>query len=176
MMIAVPADENETRKLLTTTFLHQGPAAIRYPRGGGINAAIDLDLKPLEVGKGRIISKQESEILVLNFGALIATSQEVAQELDATLLDMRFVKPLDEDLMMEHSQDKTIIITIEDGAVSGGAGSAVNEWAQENKIKSQIVICGIPDKFIEHASREEMLEMTGLDTTGILARVRDYLP
>ena len=176
MMIAVPADENETRKLLTTTFMHHGPAAIRYPRGGGINAAIDLDLKPLEVGKGRIISKQESEILVLNFGALIATSQEVAQELDATLLDMRFVKPLDEDLMMEHSQDKTIIITIEDGAVSGGAGSAVNEWAQENKIKSQIVICGIPDKFIEHASREEMLEMTGLDTTGILARVRDYLP
>ena len=176
MMIAVPADENETRKLLTTTFMHHGPAAIRYPRGGGINAAIDLDLKPLEVGKGRIISKQESEILVLNFGALIATSQEVAQELDATLLDMRFVKPLDEDLMMEHSQDKTIIITIEDGAVSGGAGSAVNEWAQENKIKSQIVICGIPDKFIDHASREEMLEMTGLDTTGILAKVRDYLP
>ena len=176
MMIAVPADENETRKLLTTTFMHHGPAAIRYPRGGGINAAIDLDLKPLEVGKGRIISKQESEILVLNFGALIATSQEVAQELDATLLDMRFVKPLDEDLMMEHSKDKKIIITIEDGAISGGAGSAVSEWAQENKIKSQIVICGIPDKFIEHASREEMLEMTGLDTTGILARVRDYLP
>ena len=176
MMIAVPADENETRKLLTTTFLHQGPAAIRYPRGGGINAAIDLDLKPLEVGKGRIISKQESEILVLNFGALIATSQEVTQELDATLLDMRFVKPLDEGLIMEHSRDKKIIITIEDGAISGGAGSAVSEWAQENKIKSQIVICGIPDKFIEHASREEMLEMTGLDTTGILARVRDYLP
>jgi 1-deoxy-D-xylulose-5-phosphate synthase len=176
MMIAVPADENETRKLLTTTFLHQGPAAIRYPRGGGINAAIDLDLKPLEVGKGRIISKQESEILILNFGALIATSQEVAQELDATLLDMRFVKPLDEDLMMEHSQDKKIIVTIEDGAISGGAGSAVSEWAQENKIKSQIVICGIPDKFIEHASREEMLEMTGLDTKGIIARVKDYLP
>ena len=176
MMIAVPADENETRKLLTTTFMHHGPAAIRYPRGGGINATIELDLKPLEVGKGRIISKQASEILVLNFGALIATSQEVAQELDATLLDMRFVKPLDEDLMMEHSQDKTIIITIEDGAVSGGAGSAVSEWAQENKIKSQIVICGIPDKFIEHASREEMLEMTGLDTKGILSRVGDYLP
>ena len=176
MMIAVPADENETRKLLTTTFMHHGPAAIRYPRGGGINAAIDLDLKPLEVGKGRIISKQESEILVLNFGALIATSQEVAQELDATLLDMRFVKPLDEDLIMKHSKDKKIIITIEDGAISGGAGSAVSEWAQENKIKSQIIICGIPDKFIEHASREEMLEMTGLDTKGILTRVKDYLP
>jgi 1-deoxy-D-xylulose-5-phosphate synthase len=113
---------------------------------------------------------------VLNFGALIATSQEVAEELDATLLDMRFVKPLDEDLITEHSKDKKIIITIEDGAISGGAGSAVSEWAQENKIKSQIVICGIPDKFIEHASREEMIEMTGLDKKGILAKVKDYLP
>jgi 1-deoxy-D-xylulose-5-phosphate synthase len=176
MIIAVPADENETRKLLTTAFLHQGPAAVRYPRGGGINSAIDLELNPLEVGKGRVISKKESEILVLNFGALIATSQEVAEELDATLLDMRFVKPLDEDLITEHSKDKKIIITIEDGAISGGAGSAVSEWAQENKIKSQIVICGIPDKFIEHASREEMIEMTGLDTKGILAKVKGYLP
>ena len=176
MIIAVPADENETRKLLTTAFLHQGPAAVRYPRGGGINSAIDLELNPLEVGKGRVISKKQSEILVLNFGALIATSQEVAEELDATLLDMRFVKPLDEDLITEHSKDKKIIITIEDGAISGGAGSAVSEWAQENKIKSQIVICGIPDKFIEHASREEMIEMTGLDKKGILAKVKDYLP
>ena len=152
MIIAVPADENETRKLLTTAFMHQGPAAVRYPRGGGINSAIELELNPLEVGKGRVISKKQSEILVLNFGALIATSQEVAEELDATLLDMRFVKPLDEDLITEHSKDKKIIITIEDGAISGGAGSAVNEWSQENKIKSQIVICGIPDKFIEHAA------------------------
>ena len=163
MIIAVPADENETRKLLTTAFMYQGPAAVRYPRGGGINSAIELELNPLEVGKGRVISKKQSEILVLNFGALISTSQEVAEELDATLLDMRFVKPLDEDLITEHSKDKKIIITIEDGAISGGAGSAVNDWAQENKIKSQIVICGIPDKFIEHASREEMIEMTGLD-------------
>ena len=156
--------------------MHQGPAAVRYPRGGGINSVIDLELNPLEVGKGRVIRKKKSEILVLNFGALIATSQEVAEELDATLLDMRFVKPLDEDLITEHSKDKKIIITIEDGAISGGAGSAVSEWAQENKIKSQIIICGIPDKFIEHASREEMIEMTGLDTKGILAKVKDYLP
>jgi 1-deoxy-D-xylulose-5-phosphate synthase len=176
MMIAVPADENETRKLLTTAFIYQGPAAVRYPRGGGINSAIDLELNPVEMGKGRVISEKESEILVLNFGALISTSQEVAQELNGTLLDMRFVKPLDEELIKDHLKDKKIIITIEDGAISGGAGSAVSEWAQENKIKSQIVICGIPDKFIEHASREEMLEMTGLDKKGILAKVKDYLP
>ena len=159
MIIAVPADENEARMLLTTTFNHNGPAAVRYPRGGGINADIDLELKSLEVGKGRVINSMDSDLLVLNFGTLIATAQEVAKELNATLLDMRFVKPLDKKLIAEHSKGKKVIITIEDGAMSGGAGSAVNEWAQENKISAQIVICGIPDEFIDHSSREEMIEV-----------------
>ncbi len=114
-------------------------------------------------------------MLVINFGALIGTAQEVAQELDATLLDMRFVKPLDKELMNKYSNGKKAIITIEDGAISGGAGSAVSEWAQENKMKQQIIICGIPDKFVDHASRDEMLEMTGLDTKGILAKVEGSL-
>ena len=175
MTIAVPADENEARKLLTTAFIHDGPAAVRYPRGGGINSTIDLELIPVEIGKGRVISKQESELLVLNFGALIGTAEEVAQELNATLLDMRFVKPLDKGLIAEHSNGKKAIITIEDGAISGGAGSAVSEWAQEGKMKQQIIICGIPDEFVEHASREEMLEMARLDKKGILAKVKDCL-
>ncbi len=175
MTIAVPSDENETRKLLTTTFIHNGPAAVRYPRGGGINSTIDLELIPVEIGKGRVISKQESEFLILNFGALIGTAEEVAQELNASLLDMRFVKPLDKELITEHSNGKKAIITIEDGAISGGAGSSVSEWAQEGKMKQQIIICGIPDKFVEHASREEMLEMASLDKKGILAKVKDCL-
>ena len=161
--------------MLTTTFLHRGPAAVRYPRGGGINSPINLNLKPLEIGKGRVMHKRKAKILVLNFGALIYISEEVAQELNATLLDMRFVKPLDTELITEHSKGKKIIVTIEDGAISGGAGSAVSEWAQENKIKSQVVICGIPDEFVEHASREEMIEMTGLDKKGILTKVKSYL-
>jgi 1-deoxy-D-xylulose-5-phosphate synthase len=175
MIVAVPADENEARKLLTTAFLHNGPAAVRYPRGGGINSSIELELNPVKIGKGRVINIQESDILVLNFGALIETAEEVAQELNATLLDMRFVKPLDEELITEHSHDKKVIITIEDGAISGGAGSAVSEWAQGNKMKHQIIMCGIPDEFIEHASRAEMLEMTGLDKKGILAKIKDSL-
>ena len=175
MIIAVPADENETRKLLTTTFIHNGPAAVRYPRGGGINATIEHELNPVAIGKGRVINAQESDMLILNFGALIGTADEVAQELNATLLDMRFVKPLDRKLIAEHSNNKKIIITIEDGAISGGAGSAVSEWAQENNMKQQIIICGIPDEFVEHASREEMLEMTGLDKRGILAKVKNCL-
>ena len=175
MMIAVPADENEARKLLTSAFIYHGPAAVRYPRGGGINATIELELNPVEVGKGRVINEQDSDMLVMNFGALIKTAEEVAQELNATLLDMRFVKPLDKELMAEHANGKKAIITIEDGAISGGAGSAVSEWAQENKMKQQIIICGIPDKFVDHASRDEMLEMTGLDTKGILTKVEDCL-
>ena len=175
MLVAVPADENETRKLLTTAFMHNGPAAVRYPRGGGINDPIEPELNPVEIGKGRVMDIQESDILVLNFGALIETSEEVAQELNATLLDMRFVKPFDKELITEHSHNKKTIITIEDGAISGGAGSAVAEWAQENKIKLQIIICGIPDEFIEHASRAEMLKMSGLDKKGILSKVKDCL-
>ena len=175
MIVAVPADENEARKLLTTAYMHNGPAAVRYPRGGGINSIVEPGLNPVEIGKGRVMSIQESDMLVLNFGALIETAENVAQELNATLLDMRFVKPLDKELIAEHSHDKKTIITIEDGAISGGAGSAVAEWAQENKAKQQIIICGIPDEFIEHASRSEMLEMVGLDKKGILARVKDCL-
>ena len=175
MVIAVPADENETRKLLTTAFMHKGPAAVRYPRGGGVNSSIEPELSPVQIGKGRVINNQASDILVLNFGALIGTAEEVAQELKATLLDMRFVKPLDKELMDEHSKKKSLIVTIEDGVMTGGAGSAVNEWIQENNMKQKIIICGIPDKFIEHASREEMLEMAGLDKKGILSKVKNYL-
>ena len=175
MLIAVPADENETRKLLTTAFHYKGPAAVRYPRGGGINTPIELELNAVEIGKGRLINEGQSDILIMNFGALIETAHEVAQKLDATLLDMRFVKPLDRELMIEHCSGKNTIITIEDGAISGGAGSAVSEWAHENKLQQQIIICGIPDEFVNHASREEMIEMTGLDAKGILAKVEGYL-
>ncbi len=175
MIVAVPADENEARKLLTTGFMHNGPAAVRYPRGGGINSSIELELSPVEIGKGRVMSIKKSDMLILNFGALIKTAEGAAQELNATLLDMRFVKPLDKELIAKHSHDKKVIVTIEDGAMSGGAGSAVSEWAQENKMKQQIIICGIPDQFIEHASRAEMLEMAGLDKKGILTKVKDCL-
>ena len=175
MVIAVPSDEDETRKLLTAAFMHEGPAAVRYPRGAGINSTIDPSLETTPIGKGRLINKGNSLKLILNFGALINTAKEVAKNLDATLLDMRFVKPLDEELLKLHATNKEMIITIEDGAMSGGAGSAVSEWTQLQKISIPVLICGIPDQFIEHASREEMLEMAELDTESILAKVKNYL-
>ena len=175
MMIAVPSDEDETRKLLTSAYHYQGPAAVRYPRGAGRNATISKELDSLPIGKGRVINERDGEVLIVNFGALIEIAEEVAIEKNATLLDMRFVKPMDEELLAHHSKNKTLIVTIEDGAVAGGAGSAVSEWSQHQAIKTPVLICGIPDAFIEHATRTQMIKMAGLDAPSILLKIKNYL-
>ena len=175
MMIAVPSDEDETRKLLTSAYQYQGPAAVRYPRGAGRNATISEELDSLPIGKGRVINERDGEVLIVNFGALIEIAEEVAIEQNATLLDMRFVKPMDEELLAHHSKNKTLIVTIEDGAVAGGAGSAVSEWSQHQAIKTPVLICGIPDAFIEHATRTQMIKMAGLDAPSILLKIKNYL-
>ena len=175
MVIAVPSDEDETRKLLTSAYRYQGPAAVRYPRGTGRNASISQDLDTVPIGKGRVLHERDGDILIVNFGALVEISEEVAAKKNATILDMRFVKPMDEKLLVHHSVNKKLIVTIEDGAVAGGAGSAVSEWAQEQAVKTPILICGIPDKFIEHATRPEMIEMAELDAPNILLKIEKYL-
>ena len=175
MVIAVPSDEDETRKLLTSAYHYQGPAAVRYPRGAGRNASISKELDSLPIGKGRVINERDGEVLIVNFGALIEIAEEVAIEQNATLLDMRFVKPMDEELLAHHSKNKTLIVTIEDGAVAGGAGSAVSEWSQHQAIKTPVLICGIPDAFIEHATRTQMIKMAGLDAPSILLKIKNYL-
>ena len=175
MVIAVPSDEDETRKLLTSAYHYQGPAAVRYPRGAGRNASISKELDSLPIGNGRVINERDGEVLIVNFGALIEIAEEVAIEQNATLLDMRFVKPMDEELLAHHSKNKTLIVTIEDGAVAGGAGSAVSEWSQHQAIKTPVLICGIPDAFIEHATRTQMIKMAGLDAPSILLKIKNYL-
>ena len=175
MVIAVPSDEDETRKLLTSAYHYQGPAAVRYPRGAGRNATISEELDSLPIGKGRVINERDGEVLIVNFGALIEIAEEVAIEQNATLLDMRFVKPMDEELLAHHSKNKILIVTIEDGAVAGGAGSAVSEWSQHQAIKTPVLICGIPDAFIEHATRTQMIKMAGLDAPSILLKIKNYL-
>ncbi|MDC0091874.1 1-deoxy-D-xylulose-5-phosphate synthase [Gammaproteobacteria bacterium] len=175
MVIAVPSDEEETRKLLTSAYRYQGPAAVRYPRGTGRNASISQDLDTVPIGKGRVLHERDGDILIVNFGALVEISEEVAAKKNTTILDMRFVKPMDERLLAHHSVNKKLIVTIEDGAVAGGAGSAVSEWAQEQAVKTPILICGIPDKFIEHATRPEMIEMAELDAPNILLKIEKYL-
>ena len=172
MIIMTPSDENETRKLLTTGYLYNGPAAVRYPRGTGPNAYVEKELSPLEIGKARVIKDVGSKTVFLNFGALLEEAIIVSDELNITLIDMRFVKPLDEDLLKEYLSDADLFISLEDGAVMGGAGSSVQEFCAENSIKIQSKLFGIPDKFIDHASRKEMIEEAGLVSKKILESLK----
>ena len=175
MVICTPSDENETRKLLTTAYLHSGPASVRYPRGTGPNSNVDKDLKPLKIGEANIINKESSEIVIVNFGTLLNEANQISKELKATLVDMRFVKPLDEKLLRKLLKKAKVFISIEDGSIMGGAGSAVQEFASKENINVRSILFGIPDKFIEHASREEMLVEAGLDAENIKSKLSKLL-
>ena len=175
MVICTPSDENETRKLLTTAYLHNGPASVRYPRGTGPNSNIDKDLKPLKIGKANIINDEGSEIIILNFGTLLNEANEISKELKATLVDMRFVKPLDEKLLSKLLKKAKVFISIEDGSIMGGAGSAVQEFVSKENLNVRSILFGIPDKFIEHASREEMLVEAGLNLENIKSKLNKLL-
>ena len=175
MVICTPSDENETRKLLTTAYLHNGPASVRYPRGTGPNSKIDKDLKPLNIGEANIINEESSEIVILNFGTLLNEANEISKELKATLVDMRFVKPLDEKLLKKLLKKAEVFISIEDGSIMGGAGSAVQEFVSNENLKVRSILFGIPDRFIEHASREEMLIEAGLDIKSIKSKLSKLL-
>ena len=172
MLIMTPSDENETRKLLTTGYLYNGPAAVRYPRGTGPNTNVEKELSPLEIGKAKVIKDAGSKTVFLNFGALLDEAMIVSDELNITLIDMRFVKPLDEDLLKEYLSDADMFISLEDGAVMGGAGSSVQEFCSENSINIKSKLFGIPDKFIDHASRKEMIEEAGLVSRKILESLK----
>ena len=175
MVICTPSDENETRKLLTTAYLHNGPASVRYPRGTGPNSNVDKDLKPLKIGEANIINEESSEIVILNFGTLLNEANQISKELKATLVDMRFVKPLDEKLLRKLLKKAKVFISIEDGSIMGGAGSAVQEFASKENLNVRSILFGIPDKFIEHASREEMLVEAGLDIENIKSKLSKLL-
>ena len=174
MIIMTPSNENETRKLLTTGYKYEGPAAIRYPRGTGPNIQIDKGLETLEIGKSNLVINKDSEIIILNFGALMDVSRNVAEKLDCSLVDMRFVKPLDAEFLKK-IHDKKLIITIEDGSRYGGAGSAVQEWFADNNLNVTIKSFGIPDVFIEHASRDEMIKMACLNKDAILDQIKKLI-
>ena len=174
MIIMTPSNENETRKLLSTGYKYEGPAAVRYPRGTGPNVDIDKDLEPIEIGKSNLVMDRDSEIIILNFGALMDTSKSVAEKLGCSLVDMRFVKPLDTNLLKK-IKDKKLIITIEDGTRYGGAGSAVQEWYADNNLNVSIKSFGIPDEFIEHASRDEMIMMASLNEDAVLDQIKKLI-
>ena len=174
MTIMAPSNENECRQMLSTGFKLNSPSAIRYPRGTGPGTLVESELTSLPVGKGELCRKGQN-IAILSFGSVLEESQKVAKQLNATVANMRFVKPLDEDLLLQLAGEHDILVTLEDNAVMGGAGSAVNEYLLKRQYQNRILNLGLPDIFMEHASREQLLDDAGLSTSGILHAIEDFL-
>ncbi|NUR22016.1 1-deoxy-D-xylulose-5-phosphate synthase [Frateuria sp.] len=175
MLIMAPADENECRMMLTTGFEYAGPAAIRYPRGTGPGAAVRSELDTLPIGKAEL-RRRGRGLAILSFGAMLAPATVVAAELDATLVNMRFVKPLDEAMILELARTHDAFVTLEDNAVAGGAGSGVAECLAAHGIVKPVLHLGLPDVYLEHGSRDEVLSMAGLDLPGIRNAIRARFP
>lgn len=179
MVIMTPTDEIEARAMLTTGFLHDGPAAVRYPRGSGTGKIPAKTLSAIDFGKAQIC-RQGEKIALLVFGPLLASAATVADELNATLINMRFVKPLDEKTIKQIAKNHELIVTIEENAIAGGAGSAVSEYLDSQSININTLHLGFPDEYVEQGGQQEMLSNWGLDAEGIkqsiLNRVNQQLP
>ena len=173
-VIMAPADENECRQMLYTATTVNGPAFVRYPRGSGPGVPIQKDMTALPIGKGQVRREGKSGLALLVFGVLLAPAQQIAERLDATLINMRFVKPLDEELVLMLAARHRAFVTIEENAILGGAGSAVAELLAAEGLQLPLLQIGIPDRFIEHGSRDTCLAAAGLDAAGLSASVEDW--
>ncbi len=173
IVLMAPADENECRQMLYTGFQHNGPAAVRYPRGKGPGTAVESTMSLLPIGKAEVRRKGKG-IAILAFGSMVTPALEAGETLDATMVNMRFIKPLDEACILEMAASHDLIVTVEENTVSGGAGSGVNEVLNAHGVKTAILTIGLPDRFIEQGTREEVLTDAGLDTAGILASISAY--
>ncbi|ATQ74380.1 1-deoxy-D-xylulose-5-phosphate synthase [Massilia violaceinigra] len=171
MIVMAASDENECRQMLSTGYQYNGPAAVRYPRGAGIGAVIEKELTTLPIGKGEI-KREGQSVAILAFGSMVARSVVAGEELNATVANMRFIKPLDVELVKRLAQDHDYLVTVEEGAVMGGAGSAVAEALAAEGIQKPLLILGLPDKFIDHGDPAALLASVGLDAKGIAASIR----
>jgi 1-deoxy-D-xylulose-5-phosphate synthase len=174
MVIMAPADENECRQMLYTATTLSSPSAIRYPRGTGPGAAIAAEMTALPLGRAQMRREGRSGLAILAFGALVDSARKIAERLDATLVNMRFVKPLDEKLVLTLAARHRAIVTIEENAIIGGAGAGVGELLAAQGVQLPLLHIGIPDRFIEHGSRETCLAAAGLDLAGLTAAVEHW--
>jgi 1-deoxy-D-xylulose-5-phosphate synthase len=174
MVVMAPADEAECRRMLQTAFEHSGPALVRYPRGKGPGADVPAGLDVLPIGKGEVI-RRGGGVALLAFGTMVTPALEAAQALDATVANMRFVKPLDEDLVARLASEHDLLVTIEENVVQGGAGAGVGECLARVGLNVPVLHLGLPDAFIEQATQAEQLALCGLSAEGIEASVRDWL-
>jgi 1-deoxy-D-xylulose-5-phosphate synthase len=172
MVVMTPADARECRQMLTTGQQLDGPSAVRYPRGSGPSVPLSADLVPLPLGKGEL-RRQGKGVALLAFGSLLEPALQAAEELTATVANMRFVKPLDEELILELAAGHDALFTLEDNVVMGGAGSAVSECLAAHGITIPVHHLGLPDRFVEQGKREEILALCGLDKDGIIRAVTE---
>jgi 1-deoxy-D-xylulose-5-phosphate synthase len=173
MVIMAPADENECRQMLYTGYLHEGPAAVRYPRGTGPGVVPQDTMSALALGKAEV-RRRGRDIAILAFGSMVQPALDAGESLDATVVNMRFVKPLDEQLVLTLARDHELIVTVEENAICGGAGSAVNELLAPIATAPRVLNLGLPDRFIEHGARETLLAGCGLDAQGILRTIESH--
>ncbi|MBV7487031.1 1-deoxy-D-xylulose-5-phosphate synthase [Bordetella sp. BOR01] len=171
MVVATPSDENEARLLLSTCYEHPGPASVRYPRGAGRGAEVSPGLDTVSVGKG-VVRRQGRGIAILAFGTLVQAALGAAEALDATVADMRFVKPIDRELILELAAGHEAIVTLEEAAIMGGAGSAVTEVLHQEGLGVPVLQLGLPDRFIDHGEQSALLAGVGLDAAGIERSIR----
>jgi 1-deoxy-D-xylulose-5-phosphate synthase len=174
IVVMAPADENECRQMLYTASTLGCPAIVRYPRGTGPGVAVSADMAALPLGKAQLRREGKSGLALLAFGALVAPAVQIAEALDATLVNMRFVKPLDEELVVAVAARHRALVTIEENATQGGAGSAVGELLSAEGLQLPLLQLGIPDRFIEHGSRDSGLAAAGLDSAGLAASVERW--
>lgn len=170
MVVMAPADENECRRMLQTAWRFEGPTLVRYPRGTGPGVEVETGLEVLPIGRGEL-RRQGQRVAILSFGSLLSQALEAADKLGASVANMRFVKPLDEDLVVRMADSHELLVTLEENVVQGGAGSAVNEFLARIQHPSRALNLGLPDRFIEHASSEQQLQEAGLDSAGIVRSI-----
>jgi len=173
MLIMAPADENECRQMLYTGYLYEGPASVRYPRGKGPGVSVEKAMTALPLGKAEI-RHQGKGIAILAWGSMVTPALVVGKQLGATVVNMRFVKPLDEQLLLDLAKSHDVLVTIEENVLSGGAGSAVNNYLQAQRILMPVLNIGLPDSFVEQGTREELLAICGLDVKGIAEKIKGF--
>jgi 1-deoxy-D-xylulose-5-phosphate synthase len=174
LVVMAPSDENECRKMLQTALTLEGPSAVRYPRGSGPGAKLQQELLTLPVGKAQQRREGRSGLAIFSFGPLLPAAMAAAEELDATVLDMRFIKPLDADALVRVALKSRAVVTLEENVVSGGAGSAVSELLIAAGVLVPQLHLGIPDHFIEHGSRDDCLVAAGLDAATVRRRIAEW--
>ena len=174
LTVMTPSDEEECRRMLTTAYRLNSPSAVRYPRGTGPGVATDTALNDLPLGKGEIRRKGKG-VALLAFGSMLTPALAAAEELDATVANMRFVKPIDSELIVELAREHSLLVSIEENAIIGGAGSEVARVLEEIKHSAQFIRMGLPDRFIDHGDQSLLLSEIGLDKEGIIRTVRTHL-